>query len=84
MTPEEAGLGTEPWQAGKKHLGPKVQSRLEPLPAVGLQRHLVVDAPRRWSSTCDPRQGATCPTSRLPWAPVAPNASRPSSPLPSQ
>ena len=52
MTPEEAGLGMEPRQAGKKHLGPSVQSRLELLPAVGLQRHRVVKVQRRWFSTC--------------------------------
>ena len=54
VTPEEAGLGAEPQRAGRKHLGPVSKSRLERLPAVGLQRHLVVKVQRRVSSTCVP------------------------------
>lgn len=86
VTLEEAGLGMELWQAGKKHLGPcLVQAGAAPSgrPA----------APPRGQSSklrvlplCPdlqhPGMLATCPASRPPWAPLAPASSRPSSHLP--
>ena len=67
VTPEEAGLGAGPQRAGKKHLGPVSKSRPERLPAVGLQRHLVVKVQRRVSSTCVPHSRP-----RPSWPPAQP------------